>query len=97
MLLWSVHGPVLKTDHGTFAMRYAGHGRSAPGRCNIIGSTRRAIATNGGGDALQALPSINYIYADEKGNIGYVYNGQFPVREGRDRLESRSCPATGPI
>ena len=34
---------------------------------------------------LQALPSINYIYADEKGNIGYVYNGQFPVRsEGID-------------
>jgi penicillin amidase/acyl-homoserine-lactone acylase len=34
---------------------------------------------------LQALPSINYIYADEKGNIGYVYNGLFPVRaEGRD-------------
>ena len=30
---------------------------------------------------LQALPSINYIYADEKGNIGYVYNGQFPMRK----------------
>jgi len=34
---------------------------------------------------LQALPSINYIYADEQGNIGYVYNGLFPARaEGRD-------------
>jgi penicillin amidase/acyl-homoserine-lactone acylase len=30
--------------------------------------------------ALQALPSINYVYADEKGNIGYVYNAQFPNR-----------------
>jgi penicillin amidase/acyl-homoserine-lactone acylase len=30
---------------------------------------------------LQALPSINYIYADEKGNIGYVYNGEFPIRK----------------
>ena len=30
--------------------------------------------------ALQALPSINYIYADETGNIGYVYNGLFPNR-----------------
>jgi acyl-homoserine-lactone acylase len=31
------------------------------------------------------LPSINYVYADEKGNIGYVYNGRFPVRkEGLD-------------
>ena len=34
---------------------------------------------------LQLLPSINYLYADEAGNIGYVYNGQFPVRrEGVD-------------
>jgi penicillin amidase/acyl-homoserine-lactone acylase len=35
--------------------------------------------------ALQALPSINYIYADKAGNIGYVYNGLFPDRrEGVD-------------
>jgi penicillin amidase/acyl-homoserine-lactone acylase len=35
--------------------------------------------------ALQALPSLNFVYADEKGNIGYVYNGLFPVRqEGTD-------------
>jgi penicillin amidase/acyl-homoserine-lactone acylase len=35
--------------------------------------------------ALQALPSVNYVYADEKGNIGYIYNGQFPLRkEGFD-------------
>lgn len=35
--------------------------------------------------ALQALPSINYVYADEKGNIGYVYNGLSPNRrEGAD-------------
>jgi penicillin amidase/acyl-homoserine-lactone acylase len=31
--------------------------------------------------ALQALPSINYIYADETGTIGYVYNGLFPDRQ----------------
>jgi penicillin amidase/acyl-homoserine-lactone acylase len=31
--------------------------------------------------ALQALPSINYIYADQAGNIGYVYNGLFPDRK----------------
>jgi penicillin amidase/acyl-homoserine-lactone acylase len=34
---------------------------------------------------LQAIPSLNYVYADEKGNIGYIYNGSFPVRkEGLD-------------
>jgi len=30
---------------------------------------------------LQAIPSINFVYADEKANIGYVYNGLFPVRQ----------------
>ena len=31
------------------------------------------------------MPSINYVYADAKGNVGYVHNGRFPVRkEGVD-------------
>jgi acyl-homoserine lactone acylase PvdQ len=35
--------------------------------------------------SLGVLPAINYVFADEKGNIGYVYNGRFPVRkEGVD-------------
>jgi len=78
---FSVHGPVLKTDHGVFAIRYAGMGEyrqveqyyrldKARNRDEWIAAMK-----------LQALPSINYMYADEKGNIGYVYNGQFPVRK----------------
>jgi acyl-homoserine-lactone acylase len=80
-VLYSAHGPVLKTDHGAFAIRYAGMGEvrqviqyyhldKARNREEWLAAMR-----------LQALPSINYIYADEKGNIGYVYNGQFPVRK----------------
>ena len=92
-LIWTVHrpvyysaqGPVLKTDHGVFAIRYAGMGEVRQmlqyyrlNKASNLGEWRAAMA-------LQALPSINYIYADEKGNIGYVYNGQFPVRkEGVD-------------
>jgi acyl-homoserine-lactone acylase len=76
---------VLKTDHGVFAIRYAGMGEVRQmlqyyrlNKANNLSEWRAAMA-------LQALPSINYIYADEKGNIGYVYNGQFPVRkEGVD-------------
>lgn len=79
--LFSAHGPVLKTDHGVFAIRYAGMGEyrqveqyyrldKARNRDEWIAAMK-----------LQALPSINYMYADEKGNIGYVYNGQFPVRK----------------
>jgi len=84
-LLWSVQGPVFKTDHGTFAVRYAGMGEARQSlqyfRLNKADSRDEWLAAM----RLQALPSINYIYADEKGNIGYVYNGQFPIRtEGRD-------------
>jgi acyl-homoserine-lactone acylase len=83
--LWSLQGPVFKTDHGVFAVRYAGMGEARQPlqyyRLNKAANRDEWLAAM----RLQALPSINYIYADEKGNIGYVYNGQFPVRaEGRD-------------
>jgi penicillin amidase/acyl-homoserine-lactone acylase len=87
-LLWSAQGPVLKTDHGVFAVRYAGMGEARQPlqyyRLNKATSREEWLAAM----RLQALPSINYIYADEKGNIGYVYNGQFPDRaEGRNWTE----------
>jgi penicillin amidase/acyl-homoserine-lactone acylase len=88
-LIWTVHrdaffsaqGPVLKTDHGVFAIRYAGMGEYRQVeqyyRLDKAKSREEWLAAM----RMQALPSINYIYADEKGNIGYVYNGQFPVRK----------------
>jgi acyl-homoserine-lactone acylase len=84
-LLWSLQGPVFKTDHGVFAVRYAGMGEARQSlqyyRLNKAANRDEWLAAM----RLQALPSINYIYADENGNIGYIYNGQFPVRaEGRD-------------
>jgi acyl-homoserine-lactone acylase len=87
-LLWSAQGPVLKTDHGMFAVRYAGMGEARQSlqyyRLNKAANREEWLEAM----RLQALPSINYIYADENGNIGYVYNGQFPVRaEGRDWTE----------
>ncbi len=79
-VLKSVHGPVLVTDHGHFALRYAGMGESRQAlqywrlnRAENLQEWKEAMA-------LQALPSINYLYADRDGNIGYVYNGQFPRR-----------------
>ncbi|MGN6516333.1 MAG: acylase [Rhizomicrobium sp.] len=79
--LFSMHGPVLKTDHGVFAIRYAGMGEYRQVeqyyRLDKARDREEWLAAM----KLQALPSINYIYADEKGNIGYVYNGQFPVRK----------------
>ena len=84
-VLWAAQGPVFKTDHGVFAIRYAGINEIRQmlqyyrlDKARDLGEWKAAMG-------LQALPSINYIYADEKGTIGYVYNGQFPVRkEGFD-------------
>ena len=88
-LVWTVHrplyfaeqGPVMKTDHGTYAIRYAGMGEVRQAlqyyrldKAQNLEQWRAAMAMN-------ALPSINYIYADAAGNIGYVYNGEFPVRK----------------
>lgn len=80
-VLWSVHGPVFETDHGTFALSYAGQGEvrqpnqyMAMNKATDLASWRAAMA-------IQALPSINFIYGDNKGNIGYLSNGQFPARK----------------
>ena len=91
-MVFSAHGPVLKTDHGVFAVRYAGRdeGRQALqyyrlDKANTLAEWREAMA-------LQLLPSINYIYADEAGNIGYVYNAQFPARKDKDADVPKTLP-----
>jgi len=80
-VLYAAQGPVLKTDHGVFAIRYAGMGEIRQAlqyyrldKAGNLDEWKQAMR-------IGALPSINYLYADEKGNIGYVYNGQFPVRK----------------
>jgi penicillin amidase/acyl-homoserine-lactone acylase len=80
-VLFSAQGPVFKTDHGVFAIRYAGMGEVRQVLQYFRLNKARTIDEWKAAMRLQALPSINYIYADEKGNIGYVYNGQFPVRK----------------
>lgn len=79
-VLHSAHGPVLETDHGVFAIRYAGMGEwKQPlqywrlNRARTVEEWRAAIATH-------AIPSLNYVYADKAGNIGFVHNGQYPNR-----------------
>jgi penicillin amidase/acyl-homoserine-lactone acylase len=80
-VLWSAQGPVLQTDHGVFAIRFAGMGEVRQALQYYRLDKARNLAEWKAAMALQALPSINYLYADEAGNIGYVYNGLFPVRE----------------
>ncbi len=82
---WSVHGPVLRTSHGTYAVRYAGQGQAGifeqlyrMNKARDFEEWRAALETPG-------LPMFNVGYADREGNIYYLYNGLLPVRtEGYD-------------
>lgn len=80
-VLRSVHGPVVRTDHGVFAVRYAGMGEVRQPQQYFALDKARSLAEWKAAMSLHVLPSINYIYADEKGNVGYVYNARIPVRK----------------
>lgn len=84
-VLWSVYGPVVRQDHGTYAVRYAGR--------DEVGIFEQLYRMNKASDfeAWQAamrlgqLPTFNVTYADREGNVYYLYNGLLPVRaEGYD-------------
>jgi penicillin amidase/acyl-homoserine-lactone acylase len=79
-VLRSKHGPVIEAKHGTYAVRYAGMGEIRQleqyyrlNRTENISEFMNAMAMN-------ALPSINYVYADKEANIGFIHNGQYPNR-----------------
>jgi len=81
----SVHGPVVRTDHGVFAIRFAGLGEIRQNGQYFAMNKARNLAEWKAAMARGVLPSINYVYADAKGNVGYVHNGRYPVRkEGVD-------------
>jgi len=79
-VLRSVHGPVIKNAKGAFAIRYGGIGKldqlDAYYRINKAKSFKdweEQIAR-------LAIPSTNFIYADEAGTIAYIYNAAIPRR-----------------
>ena len=74
------HGPVVINPNGAFAIRYAGLGSLANltqyyrlNRARDWSEWRAAMA-------IQGVPSTNFLYADQAGNIAYVYNASFPLR-----------------
>ncbi|NVE94762.1 acylase [Altererythrobacter lutimaris] len=76
----SAHGPVIKNDKGVFAFRYGGMDQieqlDAYYRLNKATTIEEWQAQI----ARMAIPSTNFIYADEAGNIAYVYNAAIPDR-----------------
>jgi len=76
----SVHGPVIFNHTGVYALRYGGIDSVE----QLDAYYRLNKATNLGEWQAQlarmAVPSTNFIYADEAGNIAYVYNAALPDR-----------------
>lgn len=79
-VLASAHGPALETDHGTYALRFAGMKEMrqpmqwmAMNKARNLDEFKRAMA-------MQAIVSFNYVYADKRGNIYFLHNGRIPDR-----------------
>jgi penicillin amidase/acyl-homoserine-lactone acylase len=68
-----------------FAIRYAGMGEIRQNEQYFAMNKARNLSEWKAAMAMGVLPSINYVYGDAKGNVGYVHNGRYPVRkEGVD-------------
>ncbi len=84
----SVHGPVIINDNGAFAIRYGGMDSldqlDAYYRLNKATNLEEWQAQM----ARMAVPSTNFIYADEAGNIAYVYNAAIPDRPELDDVKA---------
>ncbi|NNE58910.1 MAG: acylase [Hellea sp.] len=84
---WSEHGPVLETDSGYYALRFAGLQEVkaldqwyAMSKATSLDDWKTILKQNG-------VLSFNVIYADKDGNIGSLYNAKMPNRqEGPDWL-----------
>jgi penicillin amidase/acyl-homoserine-lactone acylase len=79
-LLRSAHGPVIRQPHGTYALRFTGAGELR--HLDQYMRMNRARSFGEWQDALrmQAIPSVNFVYADRSGNVAYFYNAKFPKR-----------------
>lgn len=76
----SAQGPVIEAKHGTYAVRYAGMGEIR--QLEQYYRLNKAEDMDGFMSAmsLNALPSINYIYADKDANVAFIHNAQYPAR-----------------
>lgn len=87
-VLRSEHGPVIENGKGFFAVRYGGIDQidqlDAYYRINKATTFEEWEAQI----ARMAIPSTNFIYADEGGNIAYIYNAAIPDRPTADEVEA---------
>ena len=77
----SIHGPVIRNDQGTFAIRYSGFGEVRQVEQWFKMNKAKNLDEFTDAMSMMALPMFNTVYADKSGNIFYVYNALFPKRD----------------
>jgi penicillin amidase/acyl-homoserine-lactone acylase len=83
----SDHGPVLRTEKGAFAIRWSGMNEVRTLEQMIGMNKARTLAEFEKAMSLTASPSINQVYADNKGNIAHYYNAMMPKRPEGEEFE----------
>ena len=76
----SIHGPVMKTDHGTYAVRYAGIDEIRQVEQWLAMSAARNFEEWQAAIALQHIASFNFVYANADGDIHFIHNAMMPER-----------------
>ncbi|HEB91299.1 MAG TPA: acylase, partial [Deltaproteobacteria bacterium] len=79
-LLRSAHGPVMRTDAGTFAIRYAGMGEIRQPEQWLRMSKAENYRQWHSAMSMQSFASFNFVYADRTGKIAFLHNSLTPVR-----------------
>jgi penicillin amidase len=80
------HGPIISDFHATpeasevLAFRWTAHDPSCEFRCLYGVNQSRNWDEFLASLAYQVAPTLNYVYADRRGNIGYSLAGKIPIR-----------------
>ena len=76
----SIHGPVMKTDHGTYAVRYAGMDEIRQVEQWLAMSAATSFTEWQAAISLQHIASFNFVYANADGDIHFIHNAMMPER-----------------
>ena len=79
-VLRSAHGPVIRNGDKAIAVRYAGMNELRQLEQYYRLNKAQSWSEFYSAMEMNALPSINYIYADKDDTIAFVHNAQYPAR-----------------
>lgn len=79
--VYSEHGPVLRTDHGSYAFRYPGMTEIRQVEQWFRMNQARSLAEWREVMQMQSFASFNFVAADKDGHIMFVHNSLTPIRK----------------